>query len=168
MTNFFNKVRILLSYKGSPPDAFKTFIFSIFDVDMFKQYNDTYGHIQGDQVLIEISEILRNLTKRANDFAFRIGGEEFCVITSSMNENDAIDFFQSIKIAIEKAGIEHKKSLVNPCVTASFGLIIVDFKKVMHTEFDEIYDIHNIHKRADKLLYKAKDSGRNCIIHEVI
>lgn len=145
-----------------------SFIFSIFDVDMFKQYNDNYGHIKGDEVLINLSNILLNLTKRANDFAFRIGGEEFCIITSSMSEDEALQFFTKIKESIEDAKMEHAQSTVSSHVTASFGLVIVNFKNLTHTVFDERYDIHNIYKQADKLLYEAKNGGRNCIVHEVM
>lgn len=144
------------------------FIFSIFDVDMFKQYNDNYGHIQGDEVLKKISDILLNLTKRANDFAFRIGGEEFCIITSSMSQEEALVYFTKIKNSIEEAHIEHTKSLVSNYLTASFGLVVVDFNKSSNEVMDNKYDIDNIHKLADKLLYEAKDNGRNCIVHEVI
>lgn len=144
------------------------FVFSIFDVDMFKQYNDNYGHIRGDEALVKISDTLKNLTKRSTDFAFRIGGEEFCLITSSMSEKEAVLFFNKIKKAIEELQIPHEMSSVNPYVTASFGLVVVDFNKMTHTIFDERYENDNIHKLADKLLYEAKDNGRNCIVHEVI
>ena len=144
------------------------FIFSIFDVDMFKQYNDNYGHLRGDEALVKISNTIRNLSKRSTDFAFRIGGEEFCLLTSSMSEKEAIMFFNKIKTAIEDMKISHKMSTVAPHVTASFGLVIVDFNKMTHTIFDERYENDNIHKLADKLLYEAKNNGRNCIVHEVL
>ena len=144
------------------------FVFTIFDVDMFKQYNDTYGHIKGDEVLIQVSSTIKELTKRATDFVFRIGGEEFCLITSGMDEQEAIDFVQRLREAIEELKIEHEKSAISQYVTASFGLVIVNFDKMTRTVFDERYDIDNIHKHADKLLYQAKDEGRNCVVHEII
>lgn len=163
---YFEKIK-QQEFKRAQRDK-KSFIFSIFDVDMFKQYNDNYGHIKGDEVLIKLSEILLSLTKRAHDFVFRIGGEEFCVITSSMNETDALEFFTKLKRSIEEAKIEHNKSEVSDYVTASFGLVIVNFDQMFQSSLDERYDIQNIHKQADKLLYKAKDNGRNCIVHEVL
>lgn len=144
------------------------FVFAIFDVDMFKQYNDHYGHLKGDEVLIKLAEILKNFSQRANDFAFRIGGEEFCVITSGMSENEASDYFETIRKHIEEAEIEHEKSDASQYVTASFGLVVVNFKAITNTIFDERYDTEKIHQRADKLLYQAKAEGRNNIQVEVI
>lgn len=144
------------------------FIFAIFDVDMFKQYNDHYGHLKGDEVLIKLAEILKSFTQRANDFAFRIGGEEFCVITSGMSEDEAHEYFETIRTSIEDAHIEHEKSEASKYVTASFGLVTVNFKAITNTVFDERYDTEKIHQRADKLLYKAKAEGRNNIQVEVI
>ncbi len=49
----------------------------IIDVDNFKKYNDTYGHITGDNILKKVAEVLKNFTKRSNDYSFRLGGDEF-------------------------------------------------------------------------------------------
>ncbi len=144
------------------------FVFSIFDVDMFKQYNDNYGHLKGDEVLIKLANILKNYSQRANDFAFRIGGEEFCLMTSDMSQEEAFSFFEMIRSSIEGLHIEHEKNDASDYVTASFGLVVVNFKNITHTVFDERYDTEKIHQLTDKLLYKAKESGRNNIQMEIV
>lgn len=144
------------------------FIFCIFDVDMFKQYNDTYGHVQGDEVLIRIAQVLKSVTQRANDFAFRIGGEEFCLMSSDMNEKEAYCFIQSVREQLENMHIKHAKNPASSYVTASFGLVVVNFNQMTRTVFDERYSAQKVHQLADQLLYKAKDSGRNNVVMQTL
>lgn len=144
------------------------FIFCVFDVDMFKQYNDTYGHVKGDEVLILLAKVIQDFTQRANDFAFRIGGEEFCLMSSNMSEEEATEFIQTLRDRIEALKIVHAKNTASPYVTASFGLVVVDFTHMSHTVFDKRYTPENVHHLADQLLYKAKDSGRNNIVVQTL
>jgi len=128
-------------------------VFAMLDVDHFKQFNDTYGHDKGDKVLIEIANIMQKLTQRANEFAFRIGGEEFCIITSDIDDETAFSFIDKLRMAIQDAKIPHSGNSASDYVTASFGVVLVDNTINSTTEV--------IFKTADNALYKAKDSGRN-------
>lgn len=131
------------------------FCFISMDVDFFKKYNDTYGHQEGDEVLIAIGKVLNNSTRRAGDIAFRLGGEEFGIIFSEIDEKKSLEYAQKIKDSIEGLKIEHKNNSASPFITVSIGLF-VQKGKLLKTS-DEIY------KLADDLLYKSKENGRNQI-----
>lgn len=145
-------------------DVFKKFInsakrknelicFSILDLDYFKQYNDTYGHQMGDEVLKSVAKSLTESLHRADDYCFRLGGEEFGVIFKAEDKELVLKFINKIRISIEKLKIPHDANSVSDYVTASFGVIC----KNAH----EIEDADKAYKEADDLLYKAKKSGRN-------
>lgn len=128
--------------------------FVMFDVDHFKKYNDTYGHIEGDYVLKQISNVLKRLLKRGSDYAFRMGGEEFCVLFNPDNTTDALMLTEKIRKAIEDLRIPHVKNDASPFVTVSLGLVVSDVSR-------EIVDSSVIYIQADRALYQAKTSGRN-------
>jgi len=135
----------------------KEFIsFLIMDVDHFKLYNDTYGHQMGDKVLIEIAKAIKKSLKRQDDLCFRLGGEEFGVVFNTNSQNEALEFANKIKEDIENLKIEHTKNTASHYVTASMGLICLKRNQI------ESADI--IYKEADKLLYQAKEQGRNVVI----
>jgi len=131
-------------------------VFAMLDVDHFKKYNDTYGHDNGDKVLIKIGNIMQDFTQRANEFAFRIGGEEFCVISSNLDDKAAFSFVEKLRVAIVDSKMEHSGNSASAFVTASFGVVIVDTTQELTTEF--------IYKTADNILYQAKESGRNRVL----
>ena len=131
-------------------------VFMMIDIDHFKLYNDTYGHQMGDEVLIRVSSALQSCANRGNDFAFRYGGEEFSIITSSINEKEVLVYANRLKETIEGLNILHKKSTTSSHVTISIGIFI--FKP--HMDYDE----NKIIKFADDALYKAKEQGRNQVI----
>lgn len=132
-----------------------TLAFSIFDIDHFKRYNDRYGHPQGDVVLQRIAEMLRQSMRRASDFVFRLGGEEFCVIFSVHDPDTALHTVETLRKKIEALAIPH---LGNPgnVVTASFGLTCV--------RIDSKLDQHDVYVLADNALYEAKSTGRNRVV----
>ncbi len=130
--------------------------FAILDIDYFKKYNDYYGHQKGDEVLKQVANKLSSLISRAGDYCFRIGGEEFCIIYNANDKQRAYEFMVEIKNSIEKLHIEHIKSDVSKYVTISIGITCEDGKSV------ENYD--KLFKKADKLLYKAKENGRNQVV----
>ena len=127
--------------------------FIMIDVDYFKLYNDTYGHQEGDRVLFAIAKVLQSFCKRAGDFAFRLGGEEFGILFSEQTEEESEPFANLIRKSIQNLQIPHKQNLPSKVVTISAGLLMISPKQTI-TE-DDIY------KNADILLYKAKESGRN-------
>ena len=132
----------------------KYFTLLIIDIDYFKQYNDTYGHQKGDVALEKVASVLKTFTNRVSDFAFRLGGEEFGIITA-LDKEKAIDFATAIREKIEALKIEHSASEVSSYITISIG--ISSRKGFDITNSDAMY------KEADDALYDAKNLGRNCI-----
>ena len=126
----------------------------MFDIDFFKQFNDTYGHQEGDIALREVSKILNNRTSRSYDYAFRLGGEEFVVVTYDKDLDSLEKFTQLILDEIKLLQISHRNSKVSSYLTVSAGAII--FKPSHFLSTNEMY------KRVDECLYEAKNSGRNC------
>ena len=128
--------------------------FLIMDIDYFKEFNDTYGHQKGDFALEEVSKVLKKYTNRSSDFAFRLGGEEFGIITR-LEKEKIIEFANNIKNEIEELHIEHKKSSISEYLTISIGI-------TSRTGLD-LLDSNTLYKEADDSLYLAKNKGRNCI-----
>lgn len=130
------------------------FSFLIMDIDYFKQYNDTYGHQQGDLALEKVANVLKIRTNRGSDFAFRLGGEEFGIITA-LDKSKVIEFANLIKNEIENLQIEHKASKISKYLTISIGIVSKKDK--------DIPSSHDLYKEADDCLYEAKKLGRNSI-----
>ncbi|MBN1622222.1 MAG: diguanylate cyclase [Endomicrobiales bacterium] len=126
----------------------------ILDVDHFKKFNDTYGHVAGDSVLRQIANILRN-SLRETDLISRYGGEEFAVIMLQTRVNEAKKIADVIRRNIEKEKFYLPVESFQPIqvrVTISIGVSGLN---------DKIENIDNLLELADKALYKAKNKGRN-------
>ena len=123
------------------------FAVAIIDIDFFKDVNDTYGHQVGDQVLVEMADVIRKEIRFTDDL-IRFGGEEFILIYEEVSLDEAVDIAQNLRLKVESHnfGVVKKK-------TISIGLTLCN----------EDDNIMSIIKRADEALYKAKGSGRNCI-----
>ncbi|MDO8455128.1 MAG: diguanylate cyclase, partial [Sulfurimonas sp.] len=117
------------------------------DIDFFKKVNDTYGHNTGDKVLVQVSHALLK-TLRNIDIVCRWGGEEFVVLLPAASLENAYSLAQNIKTYIEELEID-----VVGHITASFGVA-----QVLESD-----DMQSVIDRADKALYLAKKSGRNCV-----
>lgn len=136
----------------------KTYLTIIsFDIDYFKKHNDYYGHAQGDNTLKRVGESLISICRRPHDFAFRIGGEEFAILTSADNEELGLQLAQKIQQDINNLNIENIKSDVSKNLTISIGVL-----SKIPTQED---NIENLMKIVDKKLYEAKETGRNKIIN---
>ena len=124
------------------------------DVDFFKQYNDTYGHLAGDEVLQRVSGALRS-TLRSNDQLYRFGGEEFLVIFPSCELADAERRAEQLRAAVETLYVVHKGSPIGK-VTISIGAACLSVPHIKSPQawLDE----------ADKALYAAKARGRNTVV----
>jgi diguanylate cyclase (GGDEF)-like protein/PAS domain S-box-containing protein len=129
--------------------------FAILDVDRFKQYNDTYGHLMGDQVLQKIAASMLNRANRASDYLFRLGGEEFGIIFSGADEVQTADFLENIRKDIIDLKIPHEKNDAFRFVTISAGAVCIDFRSGIAPGIEAIY------RMADEELYKSKKAGRN-------
>jgi len=127
----------------------------LLDVDYFKNYNDYYGHVMGDDCLRKIGKVLADCISRSVDLAARYGGEEFACILPDTDIHSAVKTAERMRRGILNLKIEHKKSPVSEFLTASFGVTTVQYSSEISLE--------EIIAMADKLLYKAKVSGRNRI-----
>ena len=123
------------------------------DIDYFKQYNDEYGHLAGDAALRKVSGEMQKTARRSTDYLFRFGGEEFLIFLTNTDGQSGEKIAGQICAAVEKLGIEHKKSLANSHVTVSIG----SYSNI--PSLDDTIDEYI--KRADMALYEAKKSGRN-------
>ncbi|MCK9336357.1 MAG: diguanylate cyclase [Arcobacteraceae bacterium] len=127
--------------------------FVILDIDFFKQYNDTYGHQEGDNVLIQVASCLQGSIARGNDYVFRIGGEEFGILFKGIDENKSFEFVNKIRQNIENLRIPHSQNSASKYITASFGLVV--------QKGQDITNEIKIYAKADEQLYIAKENGRN-------
>ena len=121
-----------------------SFVFIIFDIDYFKKVNDTYGHLVGDDVLVNLSKLVKKHIRDKDIFA-RWGGEEF-ILAFDVNLKKGVEIANSLKKHIEDEKFDIEKT-----VTCSFGV----------TEFKNDDTLESMIQRADKALYEAKSSGRN-------
>jgi len=123
------------------------------DVDHFKQVNDRHGHGVGDQVLQEIARTIEHVC-RETDITFRYGGEEFVVLLRKTDEKGARIIAERLRREINTLIIDKGTYTINPSV--SIGISTRAYGQKEH--------ISDLFERADKALYKAKQSGRNCVV----
>jgi len=124
----------------------------LIDIDFFKKYNDTYGHIQGDECLRTIAQTINRIIERKSDFAARYGGEEFAVILPNTDEKGARRIAEKLLKAIRDLKIPHINN-EGGIATVSIG-VTTSYKIAMQNSTDFI-------KKADEALYLSKNSGRN-------
>lgn len=126
--------------------------FAMIDIDFFKLYNDHYGHHEGDNALKAVAQAIKSNLKRAGDYAFRLGGEEFAVLITGIGEESARLFFERLRESVAELELPHEK---NPTgiVTISVGVSYVG--RIDAQSLDQMV------RCADASLYKAKHSGRN-------
>ena len=123
----------------------------LLDLDHFKEYNDSYGHLEGDKILVRFSQIIKSCL-RANDTAYRYGGEEFTVILPETGGEEAGTVAQRIRAALEA----ERFSPVNGKavkITISIGV----------TEYQTKEELSSFIQRADKAMYRSKQKGRNMV-----
>jgi diguanylate cyclase (GGDEF)-like protein/PAS domain S-box-containing protein len=125
-----------------------SFSLILFDIDNFKDVNDTYGHLMGDYMIRHISNIIRN-SVRSSDTCCRYGGDEFAVLVYDTDLDDAIEIAEKIRKNIENSRANYMGIQVK--VTASIGV----------STFDESYDFIDMIDKADKRLYISKSRGKN-------
>lgn len=151
---YFNLVYDRELKRAKRTNSFITFM--MLDIDFFKQYNDTYGHIEGDSALKAVAKVLKDTLKRPSDFVFRLGGEEFGVLLTGTNETDSARLAQGICDAVRGREIIHAKSSANEFLTISIGAVCCVADDALNDELLISY--------ADNMLYKAKEEGRDCFV----
>jgi diguanylate cyclase (GGDEF)-like protein len=128
----------------------------LIDVDHFKNYNDCYGHLQGDECLQAVATELKKVFSRSGDLVARYGGEEFAIILPNAG-GEAMRMAEKCRAAIEKLQIRHAETTTGDFVTISVGLSSVIPTADLKSE--DLIDC------ADKGLYIAKEHGRNRVIY---
>jgi diguanylate cyclase (GGDEF)-like protein len=118
----------------------------VFDLDMFKQVNDQFGHNEGDKVLIAFADTIKHCL-RDTDFAFRFGGDEFCCLLADSDDKANNLIAKRVQQAVQKDTVLAKHG-----ISCSIG----------STNFLSVDDESSIFRRADKALYVAKQNGRDC------
>ncbi len=127
------------------------------DIDYFKPFNDTYGHIGGDSCLQAVAQIMATTLYRKTDYVARYGGEEFVIILPHTSQQQAENITEKLRVAVENLAIEHKGSKVSKVVTMSFGVASATFE-------GKKADVINLVEQADQALYEAKETTRNCVV----
>lgn len=122
------------------------------DIDYFTNYNNTYGHCQGDECIKQVASTLSSVISRGGDLVARYGGEAFAVLLPNTDSVGAIVVAEALRVAVNRLVLEHRSSPLQS-VTLSFGLA------VGWPEPDE--QPERLLEKADKALYQAKAAGRN-------
>jgi diguanylate cyclase (GGDEF)-like protein/PAS domain S-box-containing protein len=128
----------------------------ICDIDNFKNYNDAYGHLQGDQALHSVAQAVNNALKRPMDLVARLGGEEFAILLPSTDITGAQRVAREVREAVDALRIPHKTSQSSDHITLSFGVAAMVPSADLPAKV--------LIETADRALYRAKDQGRNCIV----
>lgn len=126
------------------------------DIDFFKEYNDNYGHVEGDKVLIAVANEINSVVSNPLEFAARWGGEEFLYAAFNKSSKYVQNVAEEIRTKIYNLKIPHKYSGADNFLSISIG--------VYTTDIHNISDVARIIEIADKMMYRAKESGRNKII----
>ena len=130
------------------------FYVALIDIDYFKSINDTYGHISGDMILVELSNILKKHSTN-NIICGRWGGEEFLVISdNNITYNEFIKIIEEIRLYVNNHKFKTTKNNIDLTISAG-----ISYSK-------KSYSLEKIINTADKNLYKAKDKGRNRVIYQ--
>lgn len=128
----------------------------MFDIDCFKQYNDHYGHVRGDDCLRRVAIALGSAATRPRDFFARYGGEEFVLVLPETDAQAALVIAERCRALLFKEQIEHAASSAGQIVTLSMGITTA---MPRHGA-----DSRGFVEQADRQLYLAKQRGRNCIV----
>lgn len=155
LTNVYNRRhfdKILTEEWKKSEEANNPLAILMIDIDNFKEYNDKYGHVEGDKCLQNISGIIKDVINQSNNVVSRYGGEEFIALISNSDLEKAKCIAENIRRSIENLGILHEASEYE-VVTVSIGVAAAIPNMQLQSE--------NLIVMADQALYRAKSSGRN-------
>lgn len=124
------------------------------DIDFFKDVNDTYGHVAGDEVLKTVAKTFDSCLKRDSDWLARFGGEEFMICLPGANNSVAYEIAENMRKAIGEKEIEYEKQKIQ--VTVSFGVFSINK--------DDNLSLMELIQNVDNKLYEAKRTGRNKVV----
>lgn len=153
LTGIYNRKKLIqlsrIYRRKGTPEAFGVIML---DIDYFKLYNDTYGHVKGDEVLKQVAHVLTE-SVRSNDIVIRYGGEEFLVLLTNVTTAVAESVCQRIHQKLDIMALPHKASKVSDHVTVSVGLC--------HQQKQNTFTMEKLIQQADESLYQSKEAGRN-------
>jgi diguanylate cyclase (GGDEF)-like protein len=127
--------------------------FMLCDIDYFKLYNDTYGHVAGDTCLTHVAKAIKSAVRRPADLVARYGGEEFAVILPNTNFSGAMRVTENIQLQVQELKIAHSASFVSEYLTLSIGIAVC---LPSHQ-----YSPDTLIAASEQALYQAKQQGRN-------
>ncbi len=125
----------------------------LMDIDYFKRYNDTYGHLAGDSCLMQVAQLLKTIGGRAGDLVVRFGGEEFLIMLPGTDQTGAQHVAESVRQRLRDAQIPHSGSSVGDTVTLSMGVVACIPNAQL--QMDDVI------QKADEALYESKRLGRD-------
>jgi diguanylate cyclase (GGDEF)-like protein len=128
---------------------------ALLDVDNFKVYNDTYGHSEGDKILITLGKVLNEYTRNSVDLCFRLGGDEFVILLPQTTITQAKEIIERVMFNFSDVNANQ--------ATLSIGIVACR----RNDKLDLKDDIHGMQKQADQAMYDAKSSGKNRIVCRV-
>ncbi len=155
LTSVYNRRAFDSKFPKEVDRAFRqnySLFLAIIDIDNFKVYNDKYGHSDGDKVLIATGRILQECTRNNVDLTFRLGGDEFAALLPQTSADQATEIVQRILLRFVEYGFDG--------TTLSIG--IISCKRDGSVTLEE--DGERMKNRADKAMYEAKNSGKNCVV----
>jgi diguanylate cyclase (GGDEF)-like protein len=126
------------------------------DIDFYKAYNDTYGHLAGDDTLKKVASILEHYARRAGDMAARYGGEEFVILLPDTDAEKAVHIAEQIRASVEDLRVLHKSSQIHDYLTVSIGVATIVPAREQNPS--------TLINLADEALYRAKHNGRNRVM----
>ncbi|MFT2090066.1 diguanylate cyclase [Paraglaciecola sp. 2405UD69-4] len=127
------------------------------DVDHFKHFNDTFGHIEGDECLKKVANVIKQVAARDSDFGARFGGEEFAILLPNTDHEGAVKVAKAVLQKLQGLHIPHEYE-GNPYLSVSIGISSCEPHSIEDINLDPIWLL----EEADSNLYKAKHNGRNC------
>ncbi len=132
------------------------FSLGVVDIDYFKRVNDTYGHQEGDRVLGAVAETMKKTMPRGNNYIARMGGEEFFILLSGEKSTKAAEIMATVCNAVGQKSIvnDNESHDINVTISIGGGTVIPSNRD----------SLNSFIVLADKMLYKAKNNGRNQVV----
>ncbi|MGL5152531.1 MAG: tetratricopeptide repeat-containing diguanylate cyclase, partial [Clostridium sp.] len=149
LTNIYNRGHLDHILVNSYTES-RNIVLVMIDIDYFKQYNDNYGHVEGDKIIVQLGKLLKDVFY--DDFVFRYGGEEFSIL-SYRSKEEIISTIKLLFTELYNKNIKHEYSSISDRLTVSIG--------VASAKVESKENVSQLLKDADHKLYESKENGRN-------
>ncbi|SBS28510.1 putative diguanylate cyclase YedQ [Marinomonas aquimarina] len=160
LTSTYNRMALhesLENLVSEWPDSQNTVGLVFYDIDHFKQFNDTFGHVAGDDALRDVTAAVNALLPGHTEH-FRFGGEEFFIVNHGQSHAEVVKLAEQMLAAVQDLNIHHPKSTTG-ILTVSVGVYMLEQRE---------YSVDELIKKVDQLLYVAKQHGRNRVVDEFV